>query len=354
MSVFDEFTSAYTRFRMAAEYNGHLWHCLLLQAQGTDALSTKHRLALFRELRSRLMSEENAEHPITQLVDALASEAHEFVPEKSGGRPYNVVDCPWSTTESACSGRRAAKKRPCSGPDGSDLKRDCRAGFRAGLHALRDLIVLADIVGIAREQARRYDRWPPYARPDNECDLDALAWEALGEGDFIDGCLSPRTLSHLDLALLVLMANHDDLSSIQQADIVRIIRNPQPTGGTKSITICGRFGSIVNAVWDKRFRKERRDSASKPVELNRPHLDSMVANTNSDQDEAKEFVERVLGQFSPDQQAALLFLVKRQYEDGANLKATYEEAVKEFGLSAAQVKALWRKFKHRLLSEGES
>jgi hypothetical protein len=90
------------------------------------------------------------------------------------------------------------------------------------------------------------------------------------------------------------------------------------------------------------------------VELNRPHLDSMVAKMNSDQDEAKEFVERVLGQFSPDQQAVLLFLVKRHYEDGANLKATYVEAVKNFGLSATQVKALWSKFKHRLLSEGES
>jgi hypothetical protein len=226
MCVFDEFTSAYTRFRMAAEYNGHLWHCLLLRAQGTSALSPKHCHALLRELRSRILSEDNAERLITQLVNALVSEAHEFVPEKSGGQSHKVVDCPWSTTESACSGRKVAKKRPCSGPDGSNLKRDCRAGFRAGLHALWDLIVLADIVGIAREQAHRYHRWPAYARPENDDDLDAIAWEVMGAEDFIDGCLSPTTLAHVDLALLALMSNHDNVSSIQHGDIVRIIRNP--------------------------------------------------------------------------------------------------------------------------------
>jgi hypothetical protein len=351
MSVFDEFTSAYTRFRMAAEYNGHLWHCLLLRAQGTIALSPKHCHALLRELRSRLLAEANAECPITQLLDELVNNAHEFVPEKSGGRSYKVVDCPWSAKKPGSLGQKTAKTSSCSGPDASDFSRDSRAGFRAGLDALQDIVVLVDIVGIAREQARRYP-WPRHAQPESAIDLDGIAWEALGEEDFLDGCLSPRLLSPMSLALLTLMSHHEDLSLIEQDDIIRITRDPMPAGGERTITLYGRIASIINAVWDKVHRKERRDR--KLFNFHPSRLDSMATVDDPNDRDAKEAVEVALGRFSADQQAVLLFIVKRHYEEGANLKAAYEEAGKDFGLSTAQVKALWRKFKHRLLTEGES
>ena len=348
MSVFDDFASAYTRFRLAAEYNGHLWHCLVQRAQGGGNLSTKHRHALLRELRSRLLTSENSQRTIAQLFDELLSQAHAFLPSKSGGQTFRVVQCPWVRARSGCSSGAA---EPCSGPSAEYLEGDCRRGFRVGIDAHRDIVGLLDVVGIARKLARYY-RWPAHARPEKDgSDLDGIAWEATGDEGFIESFLSPTTLLALDLALLALISVHSDVSQVGREDISRIIRNPMLGGSGTKITLHGRISSIIIAVWDRRHRKEKKYKQG-PTDPDQLASDSETVDQILRRLDAWDRVERLFSESGTDQQQVLRYVVKRLFEDGADLQAVYEEVIKKFGLSMPQVRAMWSKFKRRLRSEG--